>query len=282
MRRREFITLVGGAVAAVPVAMRAQRPARIPHLGILLYSTPQDDPQTGALQQGLRDLGYIDRQNIAIEYRFAEGNAERLPGLAADLVRLKPDMLFPIGGDVTPFVGKATQTTPIVFVMSADPVQLGLVASLARLGGNATGVTLLQNELASKRPELLKEVAPRVSRVAFLWNPDHPDNEPRAAQRAAAALGVHLQSIEVRGPGDLDGALLTATQGSADALYVVSSRQTVANIPRIVNFAAKNNHRAFPSEHTLLCAMVWFLRAEEETEISRLSTGGYPCVRPRI
>ena len=165
--------------------------------------------------------------------------------------------------------------------MSADPVQLGLVACLARPGENATGVTL-QDELASKRPELLKEVAPRVSRVAFLWNPDHPDNEPRAAQRAAAALGVHLQSIEVHGPGDLDGALLTATLGSADALYVVSSRQTVVNILRIVNFAAKNNHRAFPSEHTLLCAIVWFLRAEEKTEISRLSTGGYPCVGPRI
>jgi putative tryptophan/tyrosine transport system substrate-binding protein len=239
MRRRDFFKAIGG-VAAWPVVTRAQQPARIPRLGILLYSTPQDDPQAKALLQGLRDLGYVDGRNIALEYRFAEGKPERLSDLAADLVRLKPDVLFPIGGDVTPFAAKATQTIPIVFVMSADPVQLGFVASLARPGGNATGITLLQDELAAKRLELLREVAPRITRVAFLWNPDHPDNEPPAAQRAAAALGVHLQSIEVRGAGDLDGAFQAASQGTADALYVVSSRQTVANLPRIVDFAAKS------------------------------------------
>jgi putative ABC transport system substrate-binding protein len=212
----------------------------MPRLGVLLYSTPQEDPQAKSLQQGLRDLGYIDGQNISIEYRFAEGNAERLPDLAADLVRLKPDVLFPIGGDVAPFVSKATQTIPIIFVMSADPLQLGLVASLARPGGNATGFTFLQDELASKRLELLKEVAPRISRVAFLSNPDHPDNELRVAQRAATALGVHLQPIEMRGPHDLDGALQAVTKATVDALYVVASRQTVASIPRIVNYATKN------------------------------------------
>jgi putative ABC transport system substrate-binding protein len=212
----------------------------MPRLGVLLYSTPQDDPQARALQDGLRDLGYIDGQNVSIEYRFAEGKVERLPDLAADLVRLKPDLLFPIGGDVAPFVSKATRTIPIVFVISADPLQLGLVASLARPGGNATGFTFLQDELASKRLELLKEVAPRISRVAFLSNPDHPDNELRLAQRAATALGVHLQPIEMRGPNDLDGALQAVTQASVDALYVVASRQTVASLPRIVNFATKN------------------------------------------
>jgi putative ABC transport system substrate-binding protein len=166
--------------------------------------------------------------------------AERLPGLAADLVRLKPDVLFVIGGDVAPFVSKATQTIPIVFVMSADPLQLGLVANLARPGGNATGFTFLQDELASKRLQLLKEVAPRISRVAFLSNPDHPDNELRVAQRAATTLGVHLEPIEMRGPGDLDGALQAITRASIDALYVVASRQTVASLPRIVDFATKN------------------------------------------
>jgi putative tryptophan/tyrosine transport system substrate-binding protein len=239
MRRREFITLFGSA-AVWPFAARAQQSARMPRLGVLLYSTPQEDPQAKSLQQGLRDLGYIDGQNISIEYRFAEGNAERLPDLAADLVRLKPDVLFPIGGDVAPFVSKATQTIPIIFVMSADPLQLGLVASLARPGGNATGFTFLQDELASKRLELLKEVAPRISRVAFLSNPDHPDNELRVAQRAATALGVHLQPIEMRGPHNLDGALQAVTKATVDALYVVASRQTVASIPRIVNYATKN------------------------------------------
>jgi len=239
MRRRTFIAILGAA-AAWPVAARAQKTARMPRLGVLLYSTPQDDPQARALEEGLRDLGYIDGQNISIEYRFAEGKVERLPDLAADLVRLKPDLLFPIGGDVAPFVSKATRTIPIVFVISADPLQLGLVASLARPGGNATGFTFLQDELASKRLELLKEVAPRISRVAFLSNPDHPDNELRLAQRAATALGVHLQPIEMRGPNDLDGALQAVTQASVDALYVVASRQTVASLPRIVNFATKN------------------------------------------
>jgi putative ABC transport system substrate-binding protein len=206
---------------------------------VLLYSTPQNDPQATTLQQGLRDHGYIDGQNISVEYRFAEGRAERLPELAADLVRLKPDVLFVIGGDVAPFVSKATQLIPIVFVMSADPLQLGLVATLARPGGNATGFTFLQDELASKRLQLLKEVAPRISRVAFLSNPDHPDNELRVAQRAATTLGVHLEPIEMRGPSDLDGALQAITKASLDALYVVASRQTVASLPRIVDFAAK-------------------------------------------
>jgi putative tryptophan/tyrosine transport system substrate-binding protein len=238
MRRRTFIAILGAA-AAWPAAARAQQPARIPRLGVLLYSTRQEDPQARELQQGLRDLGYIDGKNISIEYRFADGKPERLPDLAADLVGLKPDVLFPIGGDVAPFVSKATHTIPIVFVMSADPLQLGLVASLAQPGGNATGFTFLQDELASKRLELLKEVAPRISRLAFLSNPDHPDNELQVAQRAATALGVHLQPIEMRGPGDLDGALRALTQASVDALYVVASRQTVASLPRIVEFAAK-------------------------------------------
>jgi putative tryptophan/tyrosine transport system substrate-binding protein len=157
-------------------------------------------PRARALQEGLRDLGYIDGQNISVEYRSAEGRPERLSGLAADLVRLKPDVVFPIGGDVAPFASNATHTIPIVFVMSADPLQLGLVTSLARPGGNATGFTFLQDELALKRLELLKEVAPRISRVAFLSNPDHPDNELRVAQRTATALGVDLTMAEGFGP----------------------------------------------------------------------------------
>lgn len=241
MQRREFIAFVGSAAAAWPRRAAAQNTAKsIRRLGVLLYSSPKEDPQAKSLQEGLRDLGYIDGQNISVEYRFAEGKPERLAGLAADLVRLKPDVVFPIGGDVAPFLRDATHTIPIVFVMSADPLQLGLVASLARPGGNATGFTFLQDELASKRLALLKEAAPRISSVAFLSNPDHPDNELRVAQRTATALGVDLQPIEMRGPGDLEGALQAITQARADALYVVASRQTVASIPRIVDFVTKN------------------------------------------
>src|SRR3954453_19042660 len=178
MRRRDFITLLGVA-AAWPVVAHAQQPAKMPRLGILLYSTPQADPQMESLRRGLRDLGYVAGQKLAIEYRYAEGKPERLSDLAADLSRAKPDVMVAIGGDVAPFAVKATKTIPIVFVMSADPVQMGLVAGLPRPGGNATGVTFLQDELASKRLELLKEAAPRLSRVAFLWNPEHADNEQR-------------------------------------------------------------------------------------------------------
>ena len=238
MRRRTFIAALGAA-ASWPLAARAQPSGRIPRLGVLLYSSPKDDPQARALQQGLRDHGYIDGQNISVHYRFAEGMTARLPDLASDLVRMKPDGLFGIGGDVAPFLSKATQTIPIVFVMSADTVQLGLVATLARPGGNATGFTFLQDKLASKRLDLLKEIAPRISRVAFLSNPDHPDNELRVAQRAATTLGVHMEPIEMRGADDLDGAFQVMTKASIDAIYVVASRQTVASLPRIVEFAAK-------------------------------------------
>ena len=206
----------------------------------MLFSNPQRDPNTQSFLRGLRELGYVEGQNIEIEYRFAEGKPERFADLAADMVRLKPDVVFVLGGDVAPSISKATQTIPIVYSMSADPVQLGLAASLARPGGNATGVTFLSDELAAKRLEVLKEAAPRVSRVAFLWNPDHADNELPGAQRAAAAHGVQLQPVAIRGSGDLDGAFNAATQASVDALYVVSSRHTVANLPRIVEFATKN------------------------------------------
>src|SRR5205814_1471108 len=139
-----------------------------------------------------------------------------------------------------PFAVKAAQTIPIVFAISADPVQLGLVASLARPGGNATGVTFLQDALASKRLELLKEAVPQISRVAFLWNPDHPDNEQREAQRAAQALGVQLHLIEVRSSDDFESAFQAANNAGVDSIYVVSSRQTVLNMKKIVEFATKN------------------------------------------
>jgi putative tryptophan/tyrosine transport system substrate-binding protein len=170
MRRRELITLLAGAAAAWPLLLRAEQ-ARRPRIGVLLYSTPQADPNTGSFLRGLSDLGYVDGQNISIEYRYADGRPERLPELASELVGWKPDVMFALGGDVAPFLRKVTETIPIVYAMSADPVRLGLAASLARPGGNATGVTFLQDELSAKRLEVLKETAPRISRVAFVWNP---------------------------------------------------------------------------------------------------------------
>jgi putative ABC transport system substrate-binding protein len=207
---------------------------------MLFCSNPQTDTTAAPLRSGLRDLGYIEGQNLLTEYRYAEGKSERLPDLAAELVRLQPDVLLAAGGDVAPFAVKATRTIPIVFIMSADPQQLGMVASLARPGGNATGVSFLMDEIASKRLGLLKEAVPRMSKVAFIWNPDHADNEQSEAQRAASALGVQLTPVAVHGAGDLDNAFQAITQARADALYVVSSRQTVAALPRIVDFATSN------------------------------------------
>ena len=241
MRRRQFIQIVGAAAASLlPRPGRAQPAAKLPKVGVLLYSTPEGDPSNEAFRRGMNDLGYVDGQNIVFEYRFADGKPERLPDLAAELVRLKPDLIFAPGGDVAPAACKATQTIPIVFAVSTDPVQSGLVASLARPGGNATGVTFLLDELAAKRLVLLKEAAPRLSRVAVLFNPDHIDNELREVERAAAAINVKLHLAEVRRAGDFEVAFEAALQAAVDGLYVVSSRQTIAHIARITEFATTN------------------------------------------
>jgi putative ABC transport system substrate-binding protein len=240
MHRRNLLVSMGCAFAPWPGNLRAQNAAKVPYLGMLLYSNPASDPNAESMLKSLRVLGYIEGRTVRHEYRYASGNAERLSGLAAELVQLQPDVLLALGGDVAPFACKATKNIPIVFVISADPVKLGLVDSLAMPGGNATGVTFLQDELASKRLELLKMAAPHVARVAFVWNPNHPDDELFEAQRAAALLNIELQYLPVRGDRDLDDAFRTASTASSDAFYVVSSRQTVASIPRIVDFVTAN------------------------------------------
>jgi putative tryptophan/tyrosine transport system substrate-binding protein len=236
MRRRDFITFLGSAAAWWPIAARGQPKAA--RLGVLLFSS--SDPQLPTIQDRLRELGYVLGKNLLATQRDGEGSYERLPQFAAELVAEKPDLLLALGGDVAPYAVKATSIIPIVFVSSADPVRLGLAASLARPSHNATGVTLLLDDTASKRLELIKEVIPRVQRTAFLWNPDHPDNELVEAQRAAPALNMELQLVELRGPKDLESALRTLGEARPDALYVVSSRHTVLNIPTIAEFAKAN------------------------------------------
>ena len=169
MRRREFITLAGTA-AVLPFVASAQTKS-VPRLGVLLFSNPQSDPQMAAIRRGLTDLGYVEGRNIVIEYRYAEGHLDRLPILAGQLVGLQPTVILAIGGDVSPTAKKVDERIPLVFVSSADPEQLGLVESLRRPGGIATGVTLLQDALASKRLELLKEAAPRIFQSGFSLEP---------------------------------------------------------------------------------------------------------------
>jgi putative tryptophan/tyrosine transport system substrate-binding protein len=239
MRRREFLTFAG-ITAALPFATALAQNKSVPRLGVLLYSNPQSDPQMAAIRRGLSDLGYIEGRSIIIEYRYAEGRLDRLPILAGQLVGLQPNVILAIGGDVAPTAKQVDEKIPLVFVSSADPEQLGLVENLRRPRGNATGVTLFQDALASKRLELLKEAVPKISKVAFLWNPDHPDNEQRAAQLAAQALNIDLQLVEVRNSDDFEAAFRAAKSAEADSIYVVSSRQTVLNIKRIVQFATTN------------------------------------------
>ncbi len=211
----------------------------VPRIGFLLFNTPQAEP-IGPLLQGLQAMGYVDGKTVAIEYRFAEGRHERLPDVAAQLVQLKPDVIFAFGGDVAPFAKKATTSIPIVAWMSNDPVESGMVASLGRPGGNVTGITLVYDELAGKTLAFLKEAAPAVSRVAILWNPDHADPEFRETKRAAVALGVQLQSLEVRRPEDFDGALKTGLSERSEGLVIVSSRLMSRQRQQIAEFAARN------------------------------------------
>jgi putative tryptophan/tyrosine transport system substrate-binding protein len=235
MHRREFIALVGGAVGW-PLAARGQQPERVRRVGILLF-TQQDRTVIKPCLQELERLGYVDGKTITIEYRDAERKYERLPELAGELVRLNPDVIFSYGGEQAPIVKAATTSIPIVVVVSNDPVASGLAASLARPGGNVTGVTYIHDQLAGKSIELLKEVAPWVSRIAMLWNPNHTDPEYRETQRAAGTLGVELQSLEVRTSGDLEGAFQAAIQERDEALIVAGSRLLSLHRQQIGDFA---------------------------------------------
>ena len=239
MNRRRYIGAMGGALLSLRFAAAKAQGGNVPRLGILLFNSPRAEP-IGPLLQGLDAMGYVGGKTIAIEYRFAEGQAERLPELAAQLVQLKPDVIFAFGGDVVPFAKRATTSIPIVAWMSNDPVESGMVASLGRPGGNVTGITLVYDELAGKTLAFLKEAAPAVSRVAVLWNPDHADPEFREMKRAAATLGVQLQSLEVRRPDDFDRAFKAALGEHAEGLVIVSSRLMSRQRQQIAEFAAKN------------------------------------------
>jgi len=240
---RSMITglVVGVAVVllAAPLSGEAQEAGKVARLGVLLFSTPEGDPNVTAFRQGLNELGYVEGKNLTTVYRYAEGKPERLAGLANELVALKPDVILALGGDVAPFARTATNTIPIVMSVSNDPVQSGLVASLAKPGGNVTGVTFVSSELAAKRLQFLKQAAPGISRVAVIWNPDHIDPEYRETQATGKILGVHVQSLEVRGADDFDAAFRAAAAERAEAIIVVSSRLTTINRQRILELAAR-------------------------------------------
>ena len=223
MRRREVMLFLGGAAIAWPLAARAQQKA-MPVIGYLSSVSPGPSaPAVAAFRQGLAETGYVEGQNLAIEYRWAEGNYDRRPALAADLVGRKVDLIATGGGPPSAFAAKtATSTIPIVFVLGDDPVATGLIASLARPGGNLTGVSFLLVELMPKRLELLSELVPRAGVIALLVNPNNSNAERiiRDVEGAARAKGVQLPILKAGTETEIDAAFATLVQMQAGALVV--------------------------------------------------------------
>jgi putative tryptophan/tyrosine transport system substrate-binding protein len=238
--RRHFIFIIGGTAVAWPLSLHAQQGRRIPRIGVLLFGTPDTDPNLPAFLRGLRELGYVEGQSIAIEYRYAEGKSDRLRELAGELVAIKPDLIFALGGDVAPSARVATTTIPIVVAVSNDPVQAGLVTSLAHPGGNITGVTFVSSDLAAKRLQFLREIAPALGRVGVMWNPDHVDPEYREVQNASKTLGTQVRSLEVRTADDFDTAFHAATNDRIQALMPITSRLMLINRARIIEFSSRH------------------------------------------
>jgi ABC-type uncharacterized transport system substrate-binding protein len=222
--RREFITLLGGGAAAWPLAARAQQTA-MPVIGLLNPTSPDGmTERLGGFRQGLKETGYVEGENVAIEYRWAENQVDRLPALAADLVRRRVAVIAATGGPAVALAAKVTTTTiPIVFAVAQDPVILGLVASLARPGGNLTGINFFTAELAAKRLELLRELVPAAVRVAVLVNPSNAtttESTLRDVEAAARAVGLQIQIFNASTSREIDAAFATLVRENPDALFV--------------------------------------------------------------
>jgi len=242
-RRDTVLALL--ALGAAPFATDAQEPAKVARIGYLSHNLALNPHLPEAFRQGLRDLGYVEGRNVAIEFRDGEGKVQRLPALAAELVALNVDVIVTVSNTTALAAKQATRTVPIVFTAVADPVAAGIVASLARPGGNVTGLASLGSQLVGKRLELLKQIVPGVSRVAVLWLPgalgERTDKDMRTeADVASRALGVRLQFVEARAPEEFDRAFSDMIRARADALTVLPSNMFLREHRVLVDLAAKN------------------------------------------
>ncbi len=241
MKRRIVICLLTAALVPTVSLAEAQPPKKVPRIGFLASGSPSSmSSRTEALRQGLRELGYVEGKDIVIEYRYAEGQADRFRDLAAELARLKPDVLIGGGTPGIRALMSATGTIPIVMAAIGDAVQGGFVRSLSRPGGNVTGHSFLDPEISAKRLQLLKEVLPRLSRVAVLRHPESGKASLDATLVASQSLKVQIQVLEVHGPDEFAGALATAKKGGAEAIDVLASPILAAHRKALVELAVKH------------------------------------------
>jgi len=249
--RRAFLGAL--ALLAGPLAAEAQPVGTLPRVGYLFYGSPGSSREIDAFRQGLRELGYIEGQSIAVEYRFASGQVERYPELAAELVRLKVDIIVAPGTPQALAAKQATRSIPIVFVLVADAVGAGLITNFARPGGNITGLTSSSAELGGKRLELLKQMVPNASRVAILYNPTDRSNVliVKQLRESVPTLGLILQPVEVREPREFEGAFVAMTRERAHAMFGTPGALTFEHRKVLVDLAAKHRipamwgHRSF-------------------------------------
>jgi putative ABC transport system substrate-binding protein len=246
MRRRQFITMLGGAAAASslswPLAARAQQPA-MPVIGFLSSRSPADEQFVAAFGLGLNEAGFVERRNVAIEYRWAEDQPDRLPALAAELVRRQAAVILAVGGSAPARAAKAaTSTIPVVFIIGGDPVKLGLVASLNRPGGNVTGVTILSGALTAKRLELLRELVPGSGVVACLVNPDSPEIETQLTDIRATSrtMGQEILVLNASNDRDIDAAFAILVRQRAGGLLVANDGFYVGRREQLVALAARH------------------------------------------
>jgi putative tryptophan/tyrosine transport system substrate-binding protein len=242
-RRKTFCFALCALLVALGLSAEAQQPKKVPRVGLLIASSPSPaSPRIEAFLQGLRELDYVEGKDIAIEYRYAEGNPDRLPALAAELVSLKIDIIVTGGSSPTRAGKEATVTIPIVMTQDIDPVGSGFVASLARPGGNITGLSNFAPELSGKRIELLKEIVPKISRVAVPGALSLPANAQalKEVKAAAEALRVKLQHLDIQNPTDIESAFRAASKGRAEAALALPGAVLISHRTQIAGFAAKN------------------------------------------
>jgi putative ABC transport system substrate-binding protein len=238
MRRRELITLLGGA-ATWPLAARAQQGKKIPRIGVLWPNPPAT---FDFLRQGLKDFGYVEGQNVAFEFRWAEGKLDLLNELAAELVRLKVDVIVTLAPQATLAAKQATQTIPIVFVAMGDPVASGVVPSLARPGANLTGTTRMIPEMSAKHVELLKEAVPSLRKLTVLWNPTNSSHQPamQAVEAAARALSLQFHPLQVRALAELDRSFDAIRRDKTDGLLFIADPVFFIQLRRMADFVEAN------------------------------------------